>query len=109
MFFAEAKSYSEDLLKLFVFGNKVSAIYVERPEIESYAGVKVGDSIHTVYEKHTDKIPEIRRNEYSNQPIIIYWNSAERNIGTRYDIEEGKVYSIQVGNYEVLRLQEGCS
>lgn len=49
----------------------MSAIYVERHEIESYAGVKVGDSIHTVYKKHNHKIPEIRRNEYSNQPIGI--------------------------------------
>ena len=108
-FFAKSKKHPENLLNIFILYNEVAAIYVDDSGIKSYAGVSKGDSEKTVYAKHHNQTPEVYPSEYTKEPIIIYWNENNGDIGTRYDIEEGVVGNIMVGSDEALRLEEGCS
>ena len=108
-FFAKSKKYPDSLLNVFILHEDVAAIYVDDSGIKSYAGVSKGDSEKIVYAKHPNQTPEVYPSEYTNEPIIIYWNEDDSNIGTCYDIEEGVVGNIMVGSDEALRLEEGCS
>lgn len=108
-------------IEFFSMGEKIDAIYLRqyREEIDdprdtaiiaTNESVKIGDNEEKVLKSYDpDKIIK-KISDYTEQPIYIYWydDSVEKT-GIRYDIEDGKVYKIILGNKESLELMEGCA
>lgn len=108
-------------IEFFSMGEKIDAIYLRqyREEIDdprdtaivaTNESIKIGDNEEKVLKSYDpDKIIK-KISDYTEQPIYIYWydDSVEKT-GIRYDIEDGKVYQIILGNKESLELMEGCA
>ena len=62
-------------------------------------------------EKYTGKNLDKRKNPYGDPKkdySLIHWNDSAKELGTRYDVENGVVFGIRVGNSN-LTLMEGCA
>ncbi|UYZ68214.1 hypothetical protein LP090_01820 [Moraxella bovis] len=120
-FFAHNKNLPNNI-EFFVMADTIMAIYLSNYDIvgtliprdnalvRTNESIKIGDNEEKVLKSYDpDKIIK-KISDYTEQPIYIYWydDSVEKT-GIRYDIEDGKVYQIILGNKESLELMEGCA
>lgn len=118
-------SYNKNLpnnIEFFVMADTIMAIYLsdynivgsliprDNALVKTNESIKIGDSENKVLKSYNPNKLIKKISNYTEQPIYIYWydDSAEK-IGIRYDIDEGKIYQIVLGNKESLELMEGCS
>ena len=100
-----------------IIDNKVVEIGTWSESIASVYGVKVGDSLEHLYEKHQGHQPEVTDSPYGtpNENIIIYYwykssnQGREQRVGTKYQVDNNIVTSISIGLESALRLWEGCA
>lgn len=88
----------------------VATIYTNELGVESYSGVKIGNTLEDVYSKHTNETPEVINNPYGESGknlVLIYWYSSNEDGGIRYDIDDNHVTSISIGNSSLVYM-EGC-
>lgn len=76
---------------------------------KSYTGVKVGDTIDTVYKLHKKQPDEMFNNIYTDEPILVYWTDSSKKVGMRYDMHEGKVLSMSLNYNQHIQSIEGCA
>lgn len=110
-FHAQSLDYPDLDLNIQVIDQKVVVVSTTDPSFRSYKGVAVGNSEHSIYEKHGNETFEKQMNPYGDfktQYSIFYWYDQNKNQGTRYDIDQHKVIEIYVGN-QYLELMEGCA
>lgn len=92
-----------------VVDNKISVIESAIPFTTDYYGVSVGDNENIIYEKIGKNLFEKIENDdldVSNQYFIVVWSSLEKKYGVKYNIVNGLITEISVGNSEVV--YSGC-
>ncbi|EFF81607.1 hypothetical protein HMP0015_2920 [Acinetobacter haemolyticus ATCC 19194] len=107
-----AVDQSNNDIEYQVIDNKISVISTMQHGRTTYEGIAVGDLEKRIYgEKHKNGVLDKRKNPYGNPEkdySIIYWNDDNKKLGTRYDIEDGVIMGIKVGDHN-LTLMEGCA
>ena len=88
----------------------VSLIYTSDINVKSYTGVKIGDRLEDVYSKHNNETAAVLDNPYGEPKkniIVTYWYSPKKDMGIRYDVDDGLVSGISIGDSSLVFL-EGC-
>lgn len=86
--------------------NIVVLISTDDKNMYSPANVRVGDSLKTVYKKHSYKKGIRLENPYVGFSIVYMYPN---KIGVKYNILNNKVESFEIGTKEYLELMESCS
>ena len=106
-----AKDSQHDDVEFQIMNNKISIISSMNDKRASYNGIKKGDSEEKIYEKSNRKYLEKKINPYGDSKknySLIDWNDGNKKMGTRYDIESGRVVGIMVGIHHcLLKNQQG--
>lgn len=106
-----AKDNKNEDIEFQIMNNRISIISSIDSNRRSYNGIKVGAPEKEIYEKYTGKNLDKRKNPYGDPKkdySLIHWNDSAKKLGTRYDVENGVVVGIKVGNSN-LTLMEGCA
>ncbi|MDH0032492.1 MULTISPECIES: hypothetical protein [unclassified Acinetobacter] len=106
-----AKDTKNDDVEFQIINNKIAIISSMDSMRASYNGIKIGDLERKIYEKYNKKDLDKRRNPYGDSKkdySLIDWSNNTKKLGTRYDIENGYIVGIKVGDNN-LTLMEGCA
>lgn len=90
--------------------NRILIIFFIDSNRRFYNGIKVGVLEEEIYEKYIVKNLDKRINFYGDfkkDYLFIYWNDSVKKLGICYDVENGVVVGIKVGNSNLI-LMEGC-
>lgn len=76
-------------------------------------GVKIGDSLATVYKKHPNQKPKILNNPYGDagKDIALFYGYrlGKQSYAIRYDIMDKTVIGMGIGDSWSIELMEGCA
>ena len=106
-----AKDNKNEDIEFQIMNNRISIISSIGSNRISYNGIKVGAPEAEIYKKYTAENLDKRVNPYGDPKkdySLIHWNDSAKELGIRYDVENGVVVGIRVGNSN-LTLMEGCA